>query len=165
MADPADERTSFREAMERAEAAAGISRDDLGNEVVLEETPDTPTAEPIVASDLEVTEPVVEETQETSEEEVPALPETLTVDQLQKKLEIAEARLTEKDSFINRQADEVGQTRKEIEELRARIDLQESKVSPPPPGQFIELPEELLYENPGKAAGIAAGPWGVPGQV
>jgi hypothetical protein len=155
----ADDNAAYSEAIARAEAAAGITRDAAGNEVYVEETPvATPEldgAVPIAASDQPLTpEPAAVEAADTPElqqQEAPVVPPTL--DELQSKLAVAEARLEEKDSFIGRQSGEVGELRQAVEELQKQIQAQ--PVAPQVPEPFVEITQDLIDANPARAVQAA----------
>jgi chromosome segregation ATPase len=168
MPDIADDRAAYLEAMRRAEAASGIERDAEGNEtngieaIVRGETPvATPElqgAVPVQASDQSlatepaVTPPVV--AADTSEQQQEAPAEPLTVDQLQERLADAEARLAEKDSFIGRQSGEVGELRRVVDELSARVG--QAQAQPAAVAEVhVPITQELIDADPARATALA----------
>lgn len=157
MPDIADDNANFREAMARAEAAAGIVRDESGTELngveafVRGETPalaELEGAVPVQASDQPLTpgEPAVEAatSQEQQQEAPVAQP---TVAELQAQLAAAEARLAEKDSFIGRQSSEIGELRTRVDEIAAQ---QAQPVTP-----VIPITQELIDADPASATQAA----------
>jgi DNA repair exonuclease SbcCD ATPase subunit len=164
MPDIADDRAAYLEAMRRAEAASGIERDAEGNEtngieaIVRGETPvATPElqgAVPVQASDQPLAaEPAAEEAAATSEQQQEAPAEALTVEQLQEKLADAEARLAEKDSFIGRQSGEVGELRRVVDELSARVN-QAQQPAPVATPQVL-ITQDLIDADPARATQLA----------
>jgi hypothetical protein len=140
VADPADERAAYREALARAEAAA--------TEFV-EQTPVLPEgAVEVIASDLQ---PV-----ETSEvaEETPAEPEAEAVSEAQLREQIAalEARLAEKDTFIGRQSSEVGELREAINSLSQRVDSRAEPTYQAPP---LVITQDFIDNDPAGATILA----------
>jgi hypothetical protein len=165
MPDIADDHAAYREAMARAEAASGIERDADGNEtngieaIVRGEIP-APTSEPVVAvpvtaSDQQLPPEPVTPVADTPEPEAePAEP--LSVEELQKQLEIATARLEEKDSFIGKQSSDVGELRQTVAELSARLDTKENQpVVQPNVAATTPVTQELIDTNPALAAEAA----------
>lgn len=153
-----DDRSAYDEAMARAEAAAGITRDAEGNEVYAEPetpvaTPELEGAVPIAASDQPLTPEPVSPT-DTPELQQPVAPaEPLTPEQLQEKLAVAEARLEEKDSFIGRQSGEVGELRQAVAEMQAQLAAAPTQLEAPAP--VIQITQELIDNNPGAAVQAA----------
>lgn len=155
------------EAVLRAEAAAGITRDAEGNEVYSEA--DTPTATPelegavpVPASDQPlVPEPVVPaveaptDTLEQQQQEAPAVEPT--AEELKAQLAAAEARIEEQKTMIGRQSTEVSETRTQIAELKAQIDVVQARqeVVPQAPVSTIQITQELIDTNPGAAVEAA----------
>lgn len=163
MPDIADDRAAFQEAMRRAEASSGIERDAEGNEtngieaIMRGETPGATELEgavPIAASDqpLELTEPAGEEPAAISEEqpETPAASAAPTIEELQAQIALAQEQLATKDSFIGRQSGEVGELRKVVDELSARVS--QAQVTPAP---TVAITQELIDDNPARATALA----------
>ena len=159
MPDIADAHAAFQKAKLRAESAAGITRDGEGNEVYSSEetpvvTPELQDATPVVASDQEqlATEPVVEETVDTSEQQEVEQVATPTVEELQAQIAIAEARLAEKENMIGRQSTEVGEVRQQMAELQAQISALQTPITPP---ATIQITQELIDTRPDVATQAA----------
>lgn len=160
MPDLADDRAAYLEAMRRAEEASGITRDDSGNEVYAEgetpvTTPELEGAVPVQASDQPLTpEPASEAA--TSEQEQPAEPAAEpTVEELKAELAAAQARIEEQKTMIGRQSAEVGTTREEIAELKARIDAVTSAPQPAAPAPTVAITQDLIDNNPAFAVQAA----------
>jgi hypothetical protein len=167
MPDIAEGRTAVREAMRRAEEAAGIYRDASGNETydAPEATPVTlPELEgavPVAASDqplpvepvAEAATPAEEATQEPQEPETPEPPASLGVEELQAEVTRLQEQLANKDSFIGRQSTDVGELRAELEALRAQVTTA-TTPQPVAPPQLI-ITQQLIEEDPAKATMLA----------
>lgn len=145
-----DDRSAYREAMLRAEQAAGYERDEQGNESYTGETPDL-TAElegavPVQASDQPLEpEPVETDTSE-QQPEAPEAPEVVeTVDERDARIAELEARLAEKDNFIGRQSTEIGDLRSAVDEIRAA-----QNTPAAPPAQLMPVTaEDIMYDAEG----------------
>jgi len=158
VADPADERAAYREALARAEAAAVVT-DEAGRETPAAPN-ELPGAVPVAASDQPLpVEPAVADTP-TEQPATPALPQEPaavveeTPEQLREKLAAAEARLAEKDTFIGRQSSEVGELRTAVDEMRQQLATAVAQpvapVAPP-----IVITQELIDEQPALAVQAA----------
>src|SRR4051812_7786993 len=108
MTDLIEGRSAVRDAVLRAEEAAGIFRDDQGNETYADPTtPEVPELEgavPVAASDQPLPEPVVPAEPEPVDI-APALVDNppLTAEELQAEVARLQEQLATKDSFIGRQ--------------------------------------------------------------
>ena len=160
MPDIADDHAAFQEAMRRAEEASGITRDDSGNEVYAEVetpvvTPELEGAVPVQASDQPLTTEPASEAATSEQEPVEPAAEP-TVEELKAELASAQARIEEQKTMIGRQSAEVGTTREEIAELKARIDAVTSAPQPAvQAAPAIAITQDLIDNNPALAVQAA----------
>lgn len=151
-----DDASAYRQAIRNAEENAGTALvDESGHVVVVEqETPDAivelAEAVPVQASDQPLdTEPVVEETPDTPEEEQQEALEVIVPDPLSKIAEL-EARLAEKDSFIGRQSTEIGDLRSAVDEIR------QNQAQPvPQQAPAVQITQEFIENDPARATLLA----------
>lgn len=163
MPDIAEGRSAVREATRRAEEAAGIFRDDQGNETYVDQTtpeatiPELEGAVPVAASDqpLDV-EPVpadISTEQQVTPEPAPEVPqEPQSVAELQAEIIRLNEQLETSKSFIGRQSTDVGELRAEVDALRAQITTPQP-VTPLAPQMAVT--QELIDNDPAAATALA----------
>lgn len=150
--------SDYRAAIRRAEEASGLNPDGT-LAAAAGETPaitELEGAVPVQASDQPLATEAAAEAAATPEQqqEAPAPPaESLTVEQLQEKLADAEARLADKDSFIGRQSGEVGELRRVVDELSARVG--QAQAQPAPAAPQVVITQELIENDPARATMVA----------
>lgn len=151
--------------MRRAEEAAGIFRDESGNEVYGDPsatpvaTPELEGAVPVSASDQPLPVEPVEETDTSTEQveepqaEAPAPGVVQSAEELQAEVARLQEQLTAKESMIGRQSTDVGELRKELDALRAQINSAPTPATPAPPQTVIT--QDMIDNNPAYATQLA----------
>lgn len=162
MPDIADDRANAREAMRRAEEAAGIFRDENGNEVYGDPsatpvaTPELEGAVPVAASDQPLPEPVVPTDTSTEQDEPqvePPAPAAQSAEELAAEVARLQEQLAAKESMIGRQSTDVGELRAELDALRAQVNATPQAAPQQAPQEVIT--QDMIINDPARATQLA----------